>query len=114
MKRIIHWFRNDLRITDHQILSNRLKEAEIFLPIYLFNPRQFYQTKFGFPKTGSLRTKFLIESVFNLQKELQALVGNLYVAFDYPERVISNLSKQIAAEPVFAQKEHTAEENQDE
>ena len=73
--RILLWFRNDLRLHDHEPLHRAVQQnaqqgAEI-IPLYCFDPRQFGQTPFGFPKTGAYRAQFLIETVADLRKGLR-------------------------------------------
>ena len=41
------------------------------LPLYCFDPRSFGTTPFGNPKTGSLRAKFLLDSVQDLKANLR-------------------------------------------
>ena len=41
------------------------------LPLYCFDPRSFGTTPFGKPETGSLRAKFLLDSVQDLKANLR-------------------------------------------
>ncbi|MGK7921629.1 MAG: DASH family cryptochrome [Trichodesmium sp.] len=107
---IILWYRNDLRIHDHQPLNQALKAKAQILPIYCFDPRQFDKTNFGFPKTGAFRGKFLIESVADLRNSLQKLGSNLVVYKQKPEVVIPEIAEKLSAKSVFFHKEVTAEE----
>jgi deoxyribodipyrimidine photo-lyase len=74
-KRILIWYRNDLRLHDHEPLTYALKQDAIVIPLYCFDDRQFGQTSFGFPKTGAFRSQFL-SKVLPIYKNL----GNLAVA----------------------------------
>ena len=59
----IVWFRQDLRIHDNTALTDALKNCDEILPVFVFDERTFTgKTKFGFPKTGSIRAQFIIES----------------------------------------------------
>ena len=90
-KRLVIWFRNDLRIHDNIILSSAIKEANKFdelVLLYCFDPRHFIKTKYGIKKCDTFRTKFLIESVNNLRKNLEDLGCKLIVAYDKPENII--------------------------
>lgn len=102
----IVWYRNDLRVTDHQPLSESVNKGET-VGLYCFDPRQFRETQYGFKKTGSLRAQFLIESVQNLKKNLN---GNLIVKFGPPEEIIPKLAKSIKADAVYCSAEVTSEE----
>ena len=104
---IILWYRNDLRIHDHEPLYKALKVNAQIIPIYCLDPRQFSQTDFGFPKTGVFRAKFLLESIADLRNNLQKLGSNLVIFQDKPEIVIPRLAQQLSAKSVFFHQEVT-------
>lgn len=55
-----------------QVLQWANRNADFVLPMYIFDPRHFGGTyHFGFPKTGPHRTKFLLESIQDLRKNLK-------------------------------------------
>lgn len=109
-QRILIWYRNDLRIHDHEPLYRALKEKAIVIPFYCFDPRQFGQTSFGFPKTGSFRTQFMLESVANLKQSLQQLGGDLVIGKGQPEKIIPELVKSLKIDTVYYHREVTSEE----
>ena len=109
-KKIIIWFRNDLRLHDHEPLCKALAQTPDILPVYCFDPRSFADTALGFPKTDAFRTKFLIESVADLRKSLQQAGGNLLVRVGKPEEILPALALQHGISAVYASKEVTAEE----
>ena len=109
---IILWYRNDLRIHDHQPLYKALKANAQIIPIYCLDPRQFSKTNFGFPKTGIFRAKFLLESLVDLRNSLQKLGSNLVIFKEKPEIAIPRLAQQLSAKSVFFHQEVTAEEIQ--
>ena len=106
------WFRNDLRLHDHQPLDEALRAGQPILPLYCFDPRHFGQTAFGFPKTGAYRAQFLLESVADLRRSLQALGSDLVVRLGKPEQVIPELVKSHNIKAVYWHEEVTAEELQ--
>ena len=108
--KIILWYRNDLRIHDHEPLDKAIKTKAQIIPIYCFDPRQFGQTNFGFPKTGAFRAKFLIESVADLRNTLQKLGSNLIIRQQKPEIAIPQLAQELKVKSVFFHREVTAEE----
>lgn len=109
-QRIIYWFRNDLRLHDNEGFLKATQNAEEVVPVYVFDPRQFKETPLGFPKTGALRAKFLLESVQNLRDNLKAKGGNLLVRVGKPETIISALARDLGAAEVYCSKEATSEE----
>jgi deoxyribodipyrimidine photo-lyase len=109
-KRIIIWYRNDLRINDNEPLNKAVKAGAEIIPVYCFDPRQFEKTSFGFPKTGAFRAKFLLESVADLRDNLQKLGSNLVIRQELPEIAIPAIAQQLQVTSVYFQKEVTSEE----
>ncbi|MGI0494786.1 DASH family cryptochrome [Alkalinema pantanalense CENA528] len=95
---VILWFRNDLRIHDHGLLSQAAQSGAEVLPVYCFDPRQFGTTSLGFPKTGPWRSKFLLESVADLRRSLQMLGSDLILRLGHPEVEIPKLAQQLQHE----------------
>ena len=108
--RILVWYRNDLRIHDHEPLHQALKAGAQVIPVYCFDSRQFGQTSFGFPKTGAFRTQFLLESLADLRRSLQAICSNLILRRGLPETIIPDLATQLGASAVYYYREVTTEE----
>lgn len=110
----IVWFRQDLRLHDNEALTDAIDQADEVLPVYIFDPRVFTSTtrKFGFPKTGSHRAKFIIECVENLRYNLRARGANLIVRVGKPEEVLAQLTQEIRASWVFCNRERTQEEKE--
>ncbi|MDY7019770.1 MAG: DASH family cryptochrome, partial [Cyanobacteriota bacterium] len=109
-KRVLIWYRNDLRVHDHEPLHLAVKAQVEIIPVYCFDPRQFGKTSFGFPKTGSFRAQFLQESVIDLRNTLQKLGSDLIVRYDFPETVIPEIVKQLEIDAVYYYSEVTSEE----
>lgn len=104
------WFRNDLRIHDNEALQAAASTCETLIPVYIFDERHFGKTQFGFPKTGEYRQQFLMESVENLNKNLENLHSGLYIEYGLPEEILPKLAKIFEATVVFAHEEITKEE----
>lgn len=110
-KRVIVWYRQDLRLHDNEALTYAIKRGHEIIPIYIFDERQFYgKTSFGFPKTGQFRTKFIIESIRDLRKSFQDRGIDLLVRVGKPELIIPKLAEKINAAWVFCNIERTQEE----
>jgi deoxyribodipyrimidine photo-lyase len=110
-RKAIVWFRNDLRLHDNEALTEALRHTTEVYPVFVFDERVFLgRTRFGFRKTGSFRTKFIIESVHDLRMSLQALNGELYVRVGKPEEVIAQIVRETGASWVFCNRERTREE----
>ena len=110
-KRVIVWFRQDLRLTDNEAITHAINSGDEVYPIYVFDERQFKgKTSFGFPKVGKYRTKFIIESVQDLRSNLQKLGSDLIVRIGKPEEIIFSLARQLKSSWVFCNRERTTEE----
>jgi len=108
--RILIWYRNDLRLHDHEPLHQALKQSAQVIPLYCFDSRQFGKTRFGFPKTGAFRAQFLWESVAALRTALRSRGSELLVRQGRPEVVIPELVQQWGIRAVHYHREVTAEE----
>lgn len=109
-KRILLWYRNDLRLHDSEPLYRAVKAKAQILPLYCFDRRQFGQTAFGFPKTGAFRAQFLQESVADLRQSWRSRGSNLAVRTGQPEALIPELVKAWEIDAVYYHMETTAEE----
>ena len=110
--KIILWYRNDLRIHDHEALFKASEKTSEVIPVYIFDPRLFKEHELGFPKTGQLRHQFLIESVKNLQENLLKIGSNLIIRTGFPEDILPQLTKEIQADEIYTSEEITSEENE--
>ena len=72
----IFWFDNDLRLADNCLLTRFIKENEAGIFIYHFQPniRWCQQAQWGVQ-----RTRFLIESLADLDRQLQTHGAKLYI-----------------------------------
>lgn len=104
------WFRKDLRVHDHEPLVRAVASGLLVIGVYCFDPRHFEKTSFGFPKTGTHRTMFLIESVRDLRQSLKKLGINLVVRIGKPELVLKELSETLTIKHIYYHHEVGSEE----
>ena len=109
-KKILIWYRNDLRLHDHEPMDKAIKQKAQIIPFYCFDKRQFATTSFGFPKTGAFRTQFLLESIANLRNSLQELGSNLVIRKGLPEEIIPVICQNLEITKVYFSAEVTSEE----
>ena len=112
--RSIIWFKTDLRLHDNETLFRAVEQSREVIPVYCFDEYHFKQTEFGFLKTGYFRTKFLLESLQDLDKNLRALGSGLVILRGKPHQEIAKYAKQQSVQKVFAKKEVAYEEKQEE
>ena len=106
------WFRNNLRVADNTPLHAAQQNGGYVVAVYCFDPRQFGETAFGFPKTGAFRAQFLLESVTDLQQELLKLNIPLLVFTKKPERILPQVVAALNIGHIYSQTEWTHEETQ--
>lgn len=111
-KKILVWFRNDLRLHDNEMLVEAIAKSEEILPVFCFDPRQFEMTAYHSFKTGSVRAKFLIESVNGLRQSLQCLGGDLFIVSGKPEEVLPDLVSKYEIAEVYHHREVASEETE--
>lgn len=110
MSRILIWYRNDLRLHDHQPLHAALTAQADVIPLYCWDSRLFGTTSFGFPKTGAWRAFFLWESVADLRAQLRSRGSDLLLRRGLPETVIPPIALELKISAVYFHKEVTSEE----
>ena len=104
------WFRNDLRTIDNHSLYNACRENEKVIGIYCLDPRHFETTPFGFKKTEKFRTKFLLQTLHELQQNLLEKNIRLLVYYGYPEQLIPEIAAKYQIDTIYSQNEWTSEE----
>lgn len=105
----IIWFRNDLRLHDHEVLTLLANKVDVLAPVYCLDPKQFEVQASGFPRIGPLRARFLIECLEDLQAGLATRGSSLHVVLGEPEQVIPALAQRLGAREVFAERETLSE-----
>ena len=109
-KLILVWFRNDLRIHDNEVLLEATRKGDAIVPVYCFDPRHYGPSSYGTRKTGPIRAQFILESVADLKRNLQALGGNLITLMGKPEELIPQLALQYGVSEVYHHREVASEE----
>ncbi|MFT4734205.1 MAG: deoxyribodipyrimidine photo-lyase [Algoriphagus sp.] len=109
MQNILFWFRNDLRLHDNEALLKACDMGRV-IPVYVIDPRQFEETKFGFKKTSNFRAQFLLESLRDLKHNLQQLGSDLIIRIGKPEEELLKVAEAQNVLYVLASKEVTQEE----
>jgi deoxyribodipyrimidine photo-lyase len=109
-KKTLVWFRNDLRIHDHQPLIEALKKSECIIPVFCIDPRWQESTPLGTLKVGFHRFQFLLESLTDLKKNFQELGGDLLIKTGKPEELIPQICVEYGVQAVYAFKEVASEE----
>ena len=120
LKRLVLWFRNDLRIHDNVLLHTAINELKTnnyneVICCYCFDPRSYETTPYNSIKCDKHRAKFVIDSVNDLRSNLDSIGSNLIVSYDHPENTIARLcsspsSTTSVSSLVLVQRESAYEE----
>lgn len=109
-KRILVWFRNDLRLHDNEMLVEAIAKSDSILPVYFFDPHYFQPTNFDTAKTGANRAQFLLESVAALRLAFQKLGGDVLLLQGSPEELMADLVEKYEISEVYHHREVAPEE----
>lgn len=109
-KKILVWFRNDLRLHDNEMLVEAIAKSDEILPVFFFDPRQFEVTAYQTVKTGSIRARFLLESVADLRQSFQKFGGDIMVQLGKPEDLLPDLVATYQITEVYHHREVASEE----
>ncbi len=111
MTRGLHWFRNDLRLRDNTALAALATRVDEWLPVFVLDPRIC-----AGPSSGAPRTRFLLDCVARLGRDLDERGVPLLVREGDPERILPRLLHETGARLLsfnedvtpFAQRRDTA------
>jgi deoxyribodipyrimidine photo-lyase len=96
MKRVIHWFRRDLRVSDNTAFHQACKDAEEVVPVYVVST-----WKKSHPWTGASRQEFLAGCLISLAKNLAALGGRLIIRAGEPEAELERMVQETGAQAIY-------------
>ena len=113
MKKGIVWFRNNLRLADNECLTRALDECDEVLCVYFLDPR-IWNSLAEPSRMGSVRAKFILESLLELHGDIQELGGTIEFIQGRAVDEIPKLLQSYGADRCYAQKEDAAEETEQE
>ena len=87
-QRIMLWYRNDLRVADHEALHNAVGEGAQILPVYIDSCAPDRYELPGNPTIPGFRRKFRLESLRALDQQWRDWNSSLIVMTGEPEQVI--------------------------
>jgi deoxyribodipyrimidine photo-lyase len=92
MSRGLHWFRNDLRLQDNTALAALAARADQWLPVFVLDRRML-----SGPRAGAARSRFLLDCLARLGRDLAKRGAPLLVREGRPERVLPRLLHETGA-----------------
>lgn len=102
-QRSLFIFRRDLRLQDNTALISALKESKEVIACFIFTPTQIKSN----PYLGTPSLQFLIESLEDLEKQLENAGGKLYLFYQEPKDVIETCIKNRLIDAVFINSDYT-------
>jgi deoxyribodipyrimidine photo-lyase len=102
MKIIIVWFRNDLRISDNPALYRACQDADLVVPLFIFNDQLLSGIN-----SSSNRNKFLIESILDLRSSLKSIGADLLIRHGYSDSELTKLASEVNADSVYYAADYT-------
>ncbi len=106
----IFWFRNDLRIEDNPALLYAINHSDYILPVYIIQQSDLREDRWGFPKIGTHRRKFIYESIMDLKSKLLSVGSDLFIDIGDTKTIIQKLCEKYSVQEIFAVREITFEE----
>lgn len=106
----ILWFSNNLRIRDNESLVKIQPENLPSLALYVFDSDFYQKRQFGFRKIGKFRTQFLLETVLDLEKNLEQIGIPFVKKFGKTAEVFQEIAQHFEIETIFCQEEWTRDE----
>ena len=99
-RRVIHWFRRDLRITDNTALNAAVAAGEEVIPVYIASD---WKGSHGW--TGPVRQEFLCGCLDSLSKNLEAIGGRLIIRRGDAVAELEKLAAETGAEAIVANRD---------
>ena len=96
-------FRRDLRVHDNSALNEALRLSRQVLPCFIFDPRQIKPH----PYQSNAALQFMLQSISDLEQQLQAAGGKLALYHAVPEQVIRSAFEQQHIQAVFINRDYT-------
>ena len=109
-KRIMLWYRNDLRVADHEGLHNAVGEGAQILPVYIDSCAPDRYELPGNPAIPGFRRQFRLESLRALDQQWRDWDSALVVKTGEPEQIIPLLCAKYQINAVFLNAEASHDE----
>ena len=96
-------FRRDLRLEDNTGLIFALENTQEVILCFIFTPEQIEHN----PYRSDHCLQFMIESLEDLEKEIIAKGGKLYLFYEKPENIVAELIKNQHVDAVVVNRDYT-------
>jgi deoxyribodipyrimidine photo-lyase len=96
----IHWFGNDLRISD-QPFAEKANQADQFIGVFILDPKRIAYNEWGFRNMSLNRLKALREHLTELERNLAVIGASLIVKYGEAAEIIPRLIEKYQASLSF-------------
>lgn len=103
-KKSLFIFRRDLRLTDNTALNAALQNSTKVIPCFIFDPRQISSSNDYYSQNAA---HFMVESLQNLEEQLQKHKAQLYYFHGIAEDVVERLLHTESLDAVYLNKNYT-------
>ena len=103
------WFRNDMRVVDNQSLYDATTKHDKVIGLVLIPAEWLAESPLGFKKMEAFRARFLLESIADLQRDLESHHIPLIVKID-DGTSLTQICSQYQITDIYLQREWTKEE----
>ena len=97
-------FRRDLRLSDNTGLNAALKNSEIIIPCFIFDPRQV-DTANQYRSNNALQ--FMLESLEDLEQQCVQANARLFFFYGHADKIIRNIIETIKIDAIFCNRDYT-------
>ena len=96
-------FHRDLRLEDNTGLIEAMKNSEVVILGFIFDPRQVEDH----PYKSNHALQFMLESLENLQEEIEKSGGKLHFFYGNPNEVLGELFRCGKLQAIFCNRDYT-------
>ncbi len=101
-RRVIHWFRRDLRLSDNTALHEAARNADTVIPVFCFDPAILRRDDMGAP-----RLAFLLDCLASLERNLAAAGSRLVLREGNPVDELPRLVAETGATAVYWNRDYS-------
>lgn len=102
-RRSLFIFRRDLRLEDNTGLIFALQSSEEVVPAFIFTPEQIEKN----PYRSDRCLKFMVESLHDLENQLEKKGGKLFLFKGAPEDIVSRCIRELNIEALIVNRDYT-------
>lgn len=102
-QRTLFIFRRDLRVEDNTGLNFALEHSKSVIPCFIFTPEQIEHN----PYRSDHCLQFMIESLEDLERQLELKKGHLFLFYGKPEDVVKQCIERLGVDAVVVNKDYT-------